>query len=282
MRVFKQRMEAPNGTEKYWISEKAGGYSPCIIRDKTTYSTLPNCVGYAWGRFYELTGDRPKLSTANAENWYSFTQDGYKRSQTAIPGAVACWEGKGSLAGHVAIVEKVGVNGDIAVSASNYSGAVWYKASYKRPYFIGSNYTFQGFILPDHYAITNDPISKNPVYLIMGYASPGDLKTLEKLCADLGVSYMEENGYLKTAIPVSSGDQVSFLNKCEELGIICKEWEFAETGSTTVSFSLPKELAKQIDKYLVLFQCKRSAFIVQALRFMIKNLEQYGGLDDGN
>ena len=31
-------------------------------------SCLPNCVGYAWGRFYEITGKRPSLSKANAEN----------------------------------------------------------------------------------------------------------------------------------------------------------------------------------------------------------------------
>lgn len=29
------------------------------------------------GRFYEITGIRPKLSRANAENWYGYTSDSY-------------------------------------------------------------------------------------------------------------------------------------------------------------------------------------------------------------
>lgn len=149
---FVPRLTAPSTSDKYWIHASRGGLNDCIHIGGG--SVLPNCVGYAWGRFYELTGEKPRLSRANAEDWYGNTADGYKRSATPKLGAVACWR-KGKVfnsadgCGHVAIVERIEANGDIVTSNSAYGGTRFYTQTYKSI----NNYNsgtliFQGFILP--------------------------------------------------------------------------------------------------------------------------------------
>lgn len=152
---FKPRKVAPSATDRYWVHTSKGGLNECIKISSSNGSCLPNCVGYAWGRFYEITGKRPTLSRANAENWYGYTADGYKRSQTPVLGAVICWrKGQAGVssdgAGHVAIVEEIKSNGDIVTSNSAYNGTRFYMQTITKAsgYRLGSAYTFQGFILP--------------------------------------------------------------------------------------------------------------------------------------
>lgn len=157
---FKKRTSAPSASDKYWIHTSNGGLNECIEINNSG-SCLPNCVGYAWGRFYEVTGKRPNLSKGNAENWYGYTKDGYTRSQTPVPGAVICWR-KGRAgnssdgAGHVAIVEEVKSNGDVVTSNSAYNGTRFYMKTVAKSgnYSIGNAYTFQGFILPPESSLT--------------------------------------------------------------------------------------------------------------------------------
>lgn len=159
--VKKARTTAPLATDKYWIHTSNGGLNECIEINNSG-SCLPNCVGYAWGRFYEFTGQRPKLSKSNAENWYGYTADGYQRSQTPVVGAVMCWS-KGIAgnaadgAGHVAIVEEVKPNGDVVTSNSAYSGTKFYMQTITKAsgYSMGGGYTFQGFILPPGSVVVN-------------------------------------------------------------------------------------------------------------------------------
>ncbi|MCX4290136.1 MAG: CHAP domain-containing protein [Duncaniella sp.] len=149
---FSPRLTAPSATDKHWIKSTRGGLNDCI--EISGGSVLPNCVGYAWGRFYEIIGEKPRLSKNNAEMWYGNTADGYKRSQTPALGAVICWS-KGVVgneadgAGHVAIVEQILPNGDIVCSNSAYGGSRFYTQTYKKSdgYSFGA-YKFQGFILP--------------------------------------------------------------------------------------------------------------------------------------
>lgn len=166
---FNKRTTAPSTSDKYWIHTSNGGLNECIEINNSG-SCLPNCVGYAWGRFYEITGKRPALSRANAENWYGYTSDGYTRSQTPVEGAVICWRkgqaGNGNDgAGHVAIVEEVKSNGDVVTSNSAYSGTRFYMQTVTKAsgYSIGSAYTFQGFILPPNstVATTTAPTTTN-------------------------------------------------------------------------------------------------------------------------
>lgn len=149
MAKFKPRTTAPSTTDKNWLHTSAGGYNSCIRISGG--STLPNCVGYAWGRARELLGKDPALSRANAENWYGHN-DGYERGKTPRLGAIACWRrGKAGVssdgAGHVAVVEQIHPDGSILVSNSDYGGRRFYTKTYKAPnYAIGGTYVFQGFI----------------------------------------------------------------------------------------------------------------------------------------
>lgn len=149
---FSPCLTAPSAADKHWIHTSRGGLNECI--HISGGSVLPNCVGYAWGRFYEIIGEKPRLSKGNAEDWYGNTSDGYKRSQTPALGAVACWS-KGAVgneadgAGHVAIVEQILPNGDIVTSNSAYGGTRFYVKTYEKKNGYNSGaLKFQGFILP--------------------------------------------------------------------------------------------------------------------------------------
>lgn len=144
---FVKRLTEPNHTDKYWLHTSRGGLNSCILVNEENGSCLHNCVGYAWGRFYENIDSKPKLSRANAEKWYNYS-DGYKRGQEPKLGAIACWEGEGSLAGHVAVVEEIAEDGTITTSNDGYGTKKFWIARYKYPYNVGSKYKFQGFIYP--------------------------------------------------------------------------------------------------------------------------------------
>ena len=150
MANYKARTTAPSTNNKNFIHTSAGGYNRCI--EIKNGSCLPNCVGYAWGRWREILGKDPKLSRGNAEDWYGNTADGYERGKTPKLGAVICWKqgktGKGSDGyGHVAIVEEIKANGDIVTSESAYGGERWRTKTYKKAngYNFGT-FVFQGFI----------------------------------------------------------------------------------------------------------------------------------------
>ena len=116
---FIPRLTAPVMNNKYYISTAGGGYNKCI--ERRGHWVLPNCVGYAYGRFMEITGRTScKLSFANAGKWWGYTSDGYSRGKSPKLGAVICWS-KGLEPGHVAIVEKINSDGTIVTSESGYS-----------------------------------------------------------------------------------------------------------------------------------------------------------------
>lgn len=148
MAAFKARTTAPSASSKYWKHTSAGGVNSCI--HISGGSVLPNCVGYAWGRFYEILGKKPTLSRRNAELWYGYTDDGYARGKTPKLGAVICWA-KGTVgngndgAGHVAIVEKIYSDGSILISQSGYQSKRFWTSKVKAGYAL-SGYKFQGFI----------------------------------------------------------------------------------------------------------------------------------------
>ena len=121
--IFLPRIAAPDSTVDsytYWLTtleDSKNGENPF---------TMPSCEGYAWGRFYEITGDTPKLSKSAAEYWYGYTDDGYSRGSTPKVGAIACWQ-EGPLGsnegGFVAVVEQVKDDGTIITS--EILGAGW-------------------------------------------------------------------------------------------------------------------------------------------------------------
>lgn len=149
MSQFVPRLTPPSTSNLYYIKTTHGGYNKCIVIDNVTGSVLPNCTGYAWGRFMECQDNVTdcNLSRGDGGVWYNNTSDGYQRGQTPKLGAVICWEKSGG-SGHVAIVEKIKANGDIETSNSAYNGSRFFTKSLKASnnYRYGSSYTFQGFI----------------------------------------------------------------------------------------------------------------------------------------
>lgn len=152
---FTPRLTEPSIDNEYYIHTSHGGLNECIIRDSTTGSVLPNCVGYAWGRAYEILHERPTLSKNNAERWYGEEAEGYTRSHIPRVASIICWS-KGIVgdssdgAGHVAVVEEVYEDGSILTSNSDYSGTkangrYFYMKTIPNTYEL-SGFTFQGFI----------------------------------------------------------------------------------------------------------------------------------------
>jgi surface antigen len=178
---------------KYWVSDEHGGLNynytvenwpndedkdgiPNAMEGATdedwrniggTYTTLPNCTSWAWGRAYEIMGEEPiKLNgLGDAGSWWNRYEElnkndklvnlGYKRSKTPSLGAIACWQNPNNpyKMGHVAIVEAIHDDGTITFSESGYQTWVW-RPSYfnvqtnKDPNkaYEHKNYTFMGYI----------------------------------------------------------------------------------------------------------------------------------------
>lgn len=151
---FTPRLTIPSTTNQYYIQTSYGGLNPCIAGNPlySTGSVLANCVGYAYGRAYEILGHDPHLSINQAAIWYLNTADGYPRSQIPQLGAVACWDDGGS--GHVAIIEEIyydsGGNIDYCTISESVYGGTYFRTWTIRPsngWYRFDDYTFQGFII---------------------------------------------------------------------------------------------------------------------------------------
>lgn len=149
--IFVPRTTAPALDDLNYISHYApfNGYNYCIIIDSATGYTMPNCTGYAWGRWREVLGAYHNLSRGNASVWYGNTADGYERGQTPKLMAVACWSGGSDNAGHVAVIENIVDNNHYYISQSAYNSYM-FRYTLITNNFFQSGYTFQGFIyFPD-------------------------------------------------------------------------------------------------------------------------------------
>ena len=149
---MEMRTTKPGKGNKYYIRKAQGGYSRAIYGKPTDSecNVLANCVGYAYGRFNEIGGYGycKYLAPVNAENFIRY-KGSCKTGMTPKVGACMVWEGKGDLAGHVAIVEKVYDNNHVYTSESGYgSSAFWNQHRYNNNgrWGCGSNYSFKGFI----------------------------------------------------------------------------------------------------------------------------------------
>lgn len=190
--AFKARLNAPSTSDKNWIHTSAGGKNGCI--KVSGNSVLPNCVGYAYGRFMEILGKTPKLSRSNAENWYGNTSDGYKRGKTPKLGAVICWaKGKAGVssdgAGHVAIVEKIYGDGSILISQSGYKSSRFWTSKVSKGYAL-KGYTFQGFIYNP--AVTSSKTSVNADYISYVTGKTYTLQANLKVRTGAGTKYRQK------------------------------------------------------------------------------------------
>jgi surface antigen len=129
---YQPRFEAPNG-EPYYTSE-------LNVYSQTGYG-MPNCVAYAYGRIYELNGEKPLIDRGNAGEWWYINKynDYYEYGDEPRLGAIACWSN------HVAVVEEISDDGAITISESHWGGTYFDTATYYNMY---SHYgqTFYGYI----------------------------------------------------------------------------------------------------------------------------------------
>lgn len=145
-KIFVPRTVPPQIGEKWWSTQ----YNHCISIYNGT--VLPNCVGYAYGRFSEILGYfHPDLPMCNAGLWLDEVKkkNTLKWGTTPKLGAVAVWKESGQY-GHVGIVEYIYSDGSIMLSESGY-GSGWNKRFWNSgprvsPNWYGQPYIFQGFI----------------------------------------------------------------------------------------------------------------------------------------
>ena len=226
MATYTPRTTAPSTSNRFYYS------------DNVFYQSgfgIPNCTCYAWGRFYELSGERPKLSTSNAENWYNHS-DGYKRGKTPKLGAVIVWA-KGSVgnesdgAGHVAIVEQINSDGSIVTSNSAWGGSEFYMQNIGSNYAL-SGYTFLGFIYnpidfegsgtPDETYTPPEPVGGNY------FLSESEMKNNAEYIA----WHLLNKGWTLNAIAGMLGNMET------ESTINPKIWESLDTGNTSGGYGL--------------------------------------------
>ena len=115
----------PNSGNPFYNTTDVGGYSWCIKGKPTVdgLNVLCNCVGWACGRFNEIIGsmDYPQLN-CNAENFIDRALSiGLTYQSEPCLGGIMVWYGKGSLAGHVAVVEQINDDGSVLTSESGYN-----------------------------------------------------------------------------------------------------------------------------------------------------------------
>lgn len=141
---YPPRLTSPDADNAYYYSQEnpfyAAGYG------------MPNCTCYAWGRAYEINGERPELSPYDACTWYDYNAQNriYDYGDVPEQGAIACWAYADGGPGHVAVVEQVD-NDTVLLSNSAYSGAAFYMDTVPAddPSAGRDNWIFQGYIYPD-------------------------------------------------------------------------------------------------------------------------------------
>ena len=160
------RTTRPTTGNKYFITRSNGGYSTCI-QGKPTDSqcdVLANCVGYACGAYNEELGlgyEKYHLN-CNAENFIERAiASGLSVSSKPVIGSILCWEGVGSLAGHVAIVIEVINDNCIRTAESGYGSSrpFWITTRYNNNgrWGLNANYKPRGFIINPNYPYNPTP-----------------------------------------------------------------------------------------------------------------------------
>ena len=152
---MKARLTKPEAGNKYYIRKVNGGYNPCIKGEPTDKdcNVLANCTGYSTGRFNEIGeyNECKYLGNTNAENYTNYCKtQGLELGQIPKEGSCMVWHGKGSKAGHVAIVEKVISGIEVLTSESGYGSKKIFWTQHRNKgngnWGQNKNYTFKGFI----------------------------------------------------------------------------------------------------------------------------------------
>ena len=164
---FTPQLVIPKDGNPYYNTKSSGGYNPCIKGNpksrKPQLNVLPNCVGYATGRFNEIGEwtDCKYLGNTNAANFITLARkQGLMITQRPTIGGCMVWHGGNTGEGHVAIVE-MDLGNRFVTSESEYYGKAF--TIYQRfgtdwrsgCYWMGSSYTYLGCI--KNPAVKEDP-----------------------------------------------------------------------------------------------------------------------------
>lgn len=195
------RTTRPEAGNKYYIRRASGGYSTCIQGKPTDKwcDVLSNCVGYACGAANEelALGYEKYHLNCNAENFIERAiASGLSIYRTPQVGDIICWEGAGSLAGHVGMVIEVVNSNCIKVAQSGWgsSNPFYITTNYNNNgrWGLSANYPFRGFIriLPtppksqpdpkptpgpsNKFNIGDEVILNGPIYVSSNASSPAN------------------------------------------------------------------------------------------------------------
>ncbi len=131
--LYEPRLTAPDSSIPYYSRELNIYFQ--------TGTPMPNCVAYAYGRIYEMNGEKPLFTHGSAGDWYGMNKANgyYDYGSEPKLGAVACWSR------HVAIVEAINDDGSVTISESHWGGTYFDVRTYQD---MTSHYgqTFYGYI----------------------------------------------------------------------------------------------------------------------------------------
>lgn len=166
---FYQRTKTPVKGNKWFTHYRGNGYSNCttdLANRAFSYSTIHNCVGYCWGRYFEALAQNGKLWD-NQKNifakrvngnppvaWQALKKSDYWKnyiSSTPTVGSIAFYSKNSapSKSGHVSFVEKVYDNGYVDFSNCNYSTRpLWAYQKKVNPKGSFGGYTLLGYLHP--------------------------------------------------------------------------------------------------------------------------------------
>ena len=114
----------------YYIQRYYGGYSPCVEGNPDhgllpfPGSVLPNCVGWAVGRFNEIMGLNACVYLGSTDAMYFMqyvSSQGLQYGMTPQAGSCMVWDDAHGEGGHVAIVEEVYSTNSVYTSESGWN-----------------------------------------------------------------------------------------------------------------------------------------------------------------
>lgn len=203
-----KRVSEPDIKSKYYTTVAGKGLCSCIqgnastnkVKNRqTTYSCLPNCVGYAHSRSLEImkaTEPCNEIPTCDAGKWDDVSK--WEHGQIPKLGAIAVWEGNTSSTscGHVAIVEEIYSSGAFLVSESGWSSFYFRTSCIPASKFYGSGLKFKCFLY-NPYADRNFEEEKAPT-------------TKEEIGAINYKKYLPKRGW------IAKGDNIELVGRIAE------------------------------------------------------------------
>lgn len=157
---FSPQLVIPAAGNPYYNTKTSGGYSPCALGNPKNrnkgLNVLPNCVGYAVGRFNEIGAYgfiKWLAAKGNACDFINIAKkQGLQVVDRPVVGGVMVWKGGSGGYGHVAVPE-LDLGSRFITSESEWDGKQF--AIYKRfgkewadgCYWMGSSFKYLGCIV---------------------------------------------------------------------------------------------------------------------------------------